>query len=69
MADWCPKCRAMLSPGLENCPVCGARLTKATQSEYTKKDILAFSLYFLGIALIPILFIVGIGLICALLNR
>jgi len=69
MAEWCPKCHAMLSPGLENCPACGVLLPKIPKSDFTRKDILSFSLYFLGIALIPILFIVGIGLICVYLNR
>ena len=69
MAEWCPKCHAMLSPGLEKCPVCGALLPKSGTSAFTNKDVLAFSLYFLGIALIPILLIIGIGLVCAFLNR
>jgi hypothetical protein len=69
MAEWCPKCHVMLSPGLEKCPACGADLPKVGKSDFTNKDILAFSLYFLGIALIPILFILGIGLICVLVSR
>jgi zinc-ribbon domain len=69
MPEWCPKCHAMLSPGQDKCPACGALLPKSTQSNFTNKDILAFSLYFLGIALIPILLIIGIGMTCALLNR
>ena len=69
MAEGCPKCHAMLSSGVEKCPACGALLPKTGKSDFMNKDILAFSLYFFGIALVPILFIVGIGLICVLLNR
>ena len=69
MPEWCPKCHAMLAPGLDKCPACGAHLPKTDPSIFSNKDILAFSLYFLGIALIPVLLIIGIGLTCALLNR
>jgi len=66
MVEWCPKCNAMLSPGLEKCPVCGKRLKKASSSEFTTRDIFWFTLYVLGIAMIPILIAIAIGVICVL---
>jgi hypothetical protein len=67
----------MLPPGLEECPACGAKLrkkrgslsSKMDSNQYTGRDIFWFSAYIIGIALIPILIAVGLGILCMLLNR
>jgi hypothetical protein len=52
MAEGRPKYHAMLLSGVEKCPACGALLPKTGKSDFMNKDILAFSLYFFGIALV-----------------
>lgn len=69
MPEWCPKCSAMLAPGLETCPVCGTKLGRRTDNQSTGKDILWLSAYIIGIALIPILIALVIGVICILTYR
>ncbi len=69
MPDWCPKCNAMLAPGLEVCPVCGAKLGKKQDDQYSGQDIAWLSFYIIAIALIPVLIALGIGFICVLTNR
>lgn len=59
----------MLSPGIEKCPACGARLPRGEKDAYGWGDIFWISVYIIGIALIPILFAVGIGMLCVLLAR
>jgi len=59
----------MLSPSLEQCPVCGARLPKAQAEGSLSRDMLPYVLLFLAIALIPLLIGIGIGLICILTGK
>jgi hypothetical protein len=78
MPDWCPKCHAMLPPDLENCPSCGARLGRSGKPSVASldstegtpsiggRDIAWLSLYIIGIAAIPLLLAVVIGVICIL---
>ncbi len=69
MPDWCPKCNAMLAPGLESCPVCGAKLGKNKDGQGSGREIAWLSIYIIAIALIPLLIAFGIGLICMLVYR
>lgn len=59
----------MLAPGLQSCPVCGTKLGNKLGDQSAGKDIFWLSLYIIGIALIPILIAIGIGVVCVLLNR
>jgi hypothetical protein len=60
----------MLSPGTEKCPRCGKRLrSKAGSDEYTARDIASISLYIIGIALIPIGFMVLVTILCVLILK
>jgi hypothetical protein len=59
----------MLSPGAEKCPACGKRLKKRGDAEFTARDVFWFTLYLLGIAMIPILIAIAIGVICVLVGR
>ena len=65
--EWCPKCHAMLSPGTEKCPGCGARLKKQgmTDGWFDKRDIFWMSLYMIGLVAIPIVLFVVIALLCS----
>ena len=67
MPDWCPKCHAMLAEGQEVCPACGAKLGQAGGSNIGLKEFVSISAYLIGIALIPVLVMVAIGLICVLM--
>ena len=69
MVEWCPRCHAMLSPGVEKCPSCGKRIKKGGDSLFTARDVFWFTLYLLGIAMIPILIAIAIGVICVLVGR
>ena len=69
MPEWCPECNAMLAPGLESCPICGAKLGKKADDQSAGKEIFWLSVYIVGIALIPILIVIGIGVVCVLTNR
>lgn len=70
MPEWCPRCHAMLAPGVEVCPACGARQrpsgAKTAQAQGERQQIFWFSMYILGIALAPILVGLAIGAICLL---
>ncbi len=67
----------MLPPGLEKCPACGAKLGKKQipkpgrtfGDQITGQDVFWLSAYIIGIALIPLLIAVGLGILCMLLNR
>ena len=39
MPDFCPKCNAMLPPGLEECPRCGKLLADEDKAALNKEDI------------------------------
>jgi uncharacterized paraquat-inducible protein A len=69
MPEWCPKCNAMLPEGLDQCPRCGKRLHRKSNSEYSTRDIAWISAYVLGIVLIPVVLVIIIGLICVYLGR
>jgi len=69
MPEWCPKCKAMLPPGLQKCPSCGAKLTAIQGNETSNKEIFWLSAYIIGIALIPILIALGIGILCIVFFR
>ncbi len=69
MVEWCPKCNAMLTPGLEVCPKCGKQLGNGGDQEVTAHEIFSYSLVFLAIALVPILVVLAIGIICVLALR
>ena len=69
MVEWCPRCHAMLSPGVEKCPACGKRIKRGSDSMFTARDVFWFTLYLLGIAMIPILIAIAIGVICVLVGR
>jgi hypothetical protein len=58
----------MLTPGLERCPSCGARLKKNTGG-MSVRDVFWLSAYILGIAMIPILLAIAIGIACTLFGR
>jgi hypothetical protein len=60
----------MLPEGVEECPRCGARLSKAEpgdEGELGRSQVFWFSAYTIGIVLIPIVIGVVIGLLCILL--
>lgn len=69
MVEWCPKCKAMLVPGQDKCPACGARLGEKPGSGMSWRDIFWLSAYIIGIAMIPILLAVLIGIVCSLAGR
>ena len=53
MPDWCPKCHAMLSPGQEQCPVCGVRLKPEPEATgVDSREMFWITVYIMGIALI-----------------
>lgn len=55
----------MLPDNTEECPRCGTRLGSAANGEgFSRSDVLLFSIYTIGVVLIPILVGVGIGLLC-----
>ena len=64
MVDWCPKCRAMLPPGLDKCPNCGKKLRSKNPEEWTLGDIFKLTATILGFLLIPIAFVVGVAALC-----
>jgi rRNA maturation protein Nop10 len=64
MPVWCPQCNAMLPEGLEECPRCGTSLGTADQPNFSRADFFSYSLYAIGIALIPVVIAVIIGIIC-----
>ena len=59
----------MIAPGQEKCPACGARLKKSGQGIFTTGELFWFVLYLLGIAMIPILIVIAIGVVCVLVGR
>jgi hypothetical protein len=54
----------MLPADAVKCPVCGANLGKNSGDASTKNIIASYSVYFLGIALIPLAIALLVGLIC-----
>ena len=74
MPVWCPNCHAMLPEGVEKCPRCGAPI-KASQAELAAdgeadvepSDVAWYSGYTIAMILIPLLLVVGIGLLCFIL--
>jgi len=69
MVAWCPKCNAMLPPDAVRCQACGTSLGKTPGSESTNRDVFWLSVYFIGIAMIPIGIALLIGLICILTGK
>lgn len=82
MVEWCPKCHGMLTPGLDTCPVCGARLrsrwpfrrrkktlTLDGGAEIDTKEIIWLSAYIIGLALIPIIVVVLVAVLCVMIGR
>lgn len=65
MPVWCPKCRAMLPEGQKKCPVCGAKLP--AEGSFSCSEILIFSLYIMGVTVVPLLIVFGIGFLCVIL--
>jgi hypothetical protein len=67
----------MLAPGQEKCPSCGTRLRAqrpvqrgaGVQPNFDTRDIFWLTMYIVGIALIPILLVVAVGMICVLVGR
>ena len=74
MVEWCPKCHAMLAPGLEECPSCGEKLKPAKRANplsgvenatgLTGKDLFWLSAEIIVIGLIPILLGLAIAIAC-----
>lgn len=75
MPEWCPKCHAMLPPGLEKCPQCGTKLkskqkiSSSSGIDLSNKDIFWYSVYIIGIGMIPVIATLLLGLLCAHLAR
>lgn len=67
MPDWCPECNAMLVEGTEECPRCGAQITKSEgEDAFSGSDIAWFSAYTIAILLIPIVIGIAVALLCLL---
>jgi hypothetical protein len=66
MPIWCPKCNAMLAEGQKKCPVCGARVGRGGKDKLGCSEIISLSAYVMGIALIPIVFMLVISGLCIL---
>ncbi len=63
----CPKCKAMLQDGVEECPYCGTLWMESELGEDERikhRTVFWYSLYITGIVLISFLVTVGIGLLC-----
>lgn len=69
MADWCPKCGAMLAQGTKKCPRCGQRLRRKDDSEFSVRDIFWLIATTLGYVLIPLMVIIVVAALCILLSR
>jgi len=69
MADWCPKCGAMLTPGTKKCPRCGQRLSFKDSSELSFRDIFWLIATTLGYVLIPLVVVIVVAVLCILLSR
>ncbi len=71
MPDWCPKCNAMLPPGLEECPRCGKKLSGTGEKPRAleNQDIANITLVVLGFAAIPIVVIILIAVVCVMTGR
>ncbi len=66
MPVWCPKCHAMLPEGTPKCTVCGTKLENDQEGALTRREMLALNLYVIGIALIPVIVVILLGLVCVL---
>lgn len=69
MPDWCPKCRAMLSPGLGKCPNCGAALASPDESPIGTSDIPWLTVYILRLMIVPLVILVALGVVCLIFGR
>jgi len=69
MAQRCSKCRTMLPSGVRRCPTCGAAVNSELGPRDTTRVIFWYSVYILGIAMIPILVAILIGIVCTLLGK
>ncbi len=70
MPVWCPKCNAMLPDGTQQCPACGAKISNSSPGTGIGKDELrSIGLYIFGIALIPIVLAIILGILCLVLSR
>ena len=70
MPDWCPNCNAMFPDGLKECPRCGIPLgggEREDEVNINRKTIAYYSLYTIGIVLVPIIIGLCIGLLCLFL--
>lgn len=69
MTVWCPHCHAMLPEGLETCPRCGERLPAAknqSEEQINRSELVWYSAYTIGIALLVIVVGVVVILLCML---
>jgi predicted amidophosphoribosyltransferase len=66
---WCPQCNAMLPEGTQTCPRCGTKLKArgANEEEVSRRDLVWYSVFSIGVVLIPLLIMVVIGVICVLI--
>lgn len=71
MPVWCPNCNAMLAEGVEQCPRCGAAIQShqldqpaEDETEVEPGDFFWYSAYTIAVVLIPIIVIIGLGLLC-----
>lgn len=69
MAQRCPQCRATLPAGVEICPTCGTFLKSGLDRASTTRVIFWYSLYILGIAMIPIAIAILLGILCTLIGK
>jgi hypothetical protein len=59
----------MLPADVVKCPVCGKHLGKNPGEDSSSKEIMSFSLYIIGIALIPLAIAMLIGLVCLITGK
>ncbi|MEW6717295.1 MAG: hypothetical protein AB1345_07320 [Chloroflexota bacterium] len=69
MPEWCPNCNAMLPEGLETCPRCKSKLGKSKQAGFSISDYFHYSLYAIGIALVPVIIVLIISMVCILTKK
>lgn len=66
---WCPQCNAMLPESTQECPRCGTKMKDTGSSEegVSGEDFVWYSVFAIGVILIPLLITVVIGVICVLI--